>query len=50
VAKRLGWEPQFTDLEAGISDYIRRYREFRDAGGTPTPLPPGVRDAPGLGS
>jgi nucleoside-diphosphate-sugar epimerase len=50
VARRLGWEPQFTDLEAGIRDYIGRYKEFRAAGGRPTPLPPGMKNAPGLGS
>jgi nucleoside-diphosphate-sugar epimerase len=50
VARRLGWTPKFTDLEAGVGDYIRRYREFRKAGGIPTPPPPDVKDAPGLGS
>lgn len=50
VARRLGWNPQFTDLEAGISDYIRRYKDFRAGGGVPTPPPADVHDAPGLGS
>lgn len=50
VARRLGWEPRFTDLESGIADYIERYKEFRVAGGTPTPMPPYLRDAPGVGS
>jgi nucleoside-diphosphate-sugar epimerase len=48
-ARRLGWRPQFTDLETGISDYITRYRDFRAVGGVPTPPPADVRDAPGLG-
>jgi nucleoside-diphosphate-sugar epimerase len=50
VARKLGWDPQFTDLEAGIADYIARYRDFRAAEGVPTPPPPDVHDAPGLGS
>ena len=45
-----GWEPRFGELEDGIADYIARYRAFVDAGGTPTPLPPGLRDAPGQAS
>lgn len=46
-ARALGWEPQFADLRDGITDYIARYRSFVDAGGTPTPQPPGLHKAPG---
>jgi len=46
-ARALGWEPQFADLRDGITDYIARYRAFVDAGGSPTPQPPGVHKAPG---
>ena len=43
----LGWEPTFIDLRSGIVDYIDRFRGFVAAGGTPTPMPPGLRGAPG---
>ena len=46
----LGWEPRFADLEDGIADYIHRFKAFREAGGVPTPLPPGLRGAPGQAS
>lgn len=46
----LSWEPRFGDLRDGIADYIERYRAFVAAGGIPTPLPPGLEDAPGQGS
>jgi UDP-glucose 4-epimerase len=46
----LGWEPRFADLEAGIEDYIQRFRAFLSAGGTPTPPPPGLENAPGAAS
>jgi nucleoside-diphosphate-sugar epimerase len=45
-----GWEPRFAELRDGILDYIERYRAFVDAGGAPTPMPPGLEDAPGQGS
>jgi nucleoside-diphosphate-sugar epimerase len=47
---QLGWSPRFADLRAGLEDYIARFQAFTDAGMTPTPLPPGLRGAPGLGS
>ncbi len=45
-----GWEPRFADLRDGIADYIERYRGFVAAGGTPTPMPPGLEGAPGQAS
>ena len=45
-----GWEPRFAELRDGIVDYIERYRAFVAAGGTPTPLPPGLEGAPGQAS
>lgn len=45
----LGWTPRFAELRAGIADYIERYRAFVAAGGTPTPAPPELHGAPGLG-
>jgi nucleoside-diphosphate-sugar epimerase len=45
-----GWEPRFADLRDGIEDYITRYQTFVEAGGTPTPLPPGLEGAPGQAS
>jgi nucleoside-diphosphate-sugar epimerase len=46
----LGWEPQLADLQAGIEDYIRRFSAYLDAGGVPTPPPPGLEKAPGAAS
>ena len=46
---QLGWQPRFADLRAGIEDYIARFQAFTDAGMTPTPMPPGLHGAPGLG-
>lgn len=43
----LGWEPHFVDLRHGIADYIDRFHGFVAAGGTPTPMPAGLRGAPG---
>jgi nucleoside-diphosphate-sugar epimerase len=45
---QLGWEPAFGELRDGIADYIHRYRAFVAAGGVPTPIPPGLRNAPGM--
>jgi nucleoside-diphosphate-sugar epimerase len=45
-----GWEPRFAELRDGIADYIERYRAFVAAGGTPTPMPPGLKGAPGQAS
>jgi nucleoside-diphosphate-sugar epimerase len=45
-----GWEPRFGELRDGIEDYIERYRAFVDAGGVPTPIPPGLEGAPGQAS
>lgn len=47
---QLGWRPRFADLRAGIEDYIAHFRAYVDAGLTPTPPPPGLHGAPGLGS
>lgn len=44
----LGWEPRFADLRAGVVDYLSRFRAFLEAGGTPTPPPPGLERAPGF--
>jgi nucleoside-diphosphate-sugar epimerase len=46
----LGWEPRFAELRDGLVDYAERYRAFVSAGGEPTPKPPGLHGAPGLGS
>lgn len=46
----LGWRPRFADLREGVAEYIGRYRDFVAAGGTPTPLPPGLEGAPGQAS
>ena len=46
---QLGWQPRFVDLRTGIADYIARFQAFTDAGMTPTPMPPGLHGAPGLG-
>jgi nucleoside-diphosphate-sugar epimerase len=48
--RELGWEPQLADLETGIEDYIRRFSAYLDAGGVPTPPPPGLEKAPGAAS
>jgi nucleoside-diphosphate-sugar epimerase len=45
-----GWQPRLGDVRHGIADYIERYRSFVDAGGTPTPMPPGLEGAPGQAS
>lgn len=44
---QLGFQPQFADLRAGLADYIERYRVFVAAGGTPTPPPGSLANAPG---
>ena len=44
---QLGWEPGLGDLREGIADYVERFRAFMSAGGTPTPMPPDLRGAPG---
>jgi nucleoside-diphosphate-sugar epimerase len=43
----LGWKPRFGELDDGIADYIERFQAFLESGGTPTPMPPGLRGAPG---
>ena len=43
----LGWQPRFSELRDGVADYIERFRAFLESGGTPTPMPPGLRGAPG---
>jgi nucleoside-diphosphate-sugar epimerase len=45
-----GWRPRFAELRDGIGDYIDRYRAFVEAGGIPTPIPPGLEGAPGQAS
>jgi UDP-glucose 4-epimerase len=45
---QLGWEPRFAELRDGVADYVSRYRAFVAAGGIPTPIPPGLRNAPGM--
>jgi nucleoside-diphosphate-sugar epimerase len=47
---QLGWEPRFADLRDGIADYIERFRAFVAVGGRPTPMPPGLKGAPGQAS
>lgn len=44
--RQLGFEPRFADLAEGLADYVERYREFLDAGGTPM-LRPAIANAPG---
>lgn len=46
----LGWQPRFADLRDGMVDYIARFKAFIAAGGTPTPMPPELRGAPGQAS
>jgi nucleoside-diphosphate-sugar epimerase len=48
--EQLGWEPRFASLRDGIADYVDRFRAYIDAGMSPTPPPPGLHGAPGLGS
>jgi nucleoside-diphosphate-sugar epimerase len=43
---QLGWAPVYDSLEAGVAEYIERFRAFLAAGGVPTPRPVLTR-APG---
>jgi nucleoside-diphosphate-sugar epimerase len=43
----LGWHPQFSDLRAGIVDYISRVRAYLAAGGSLSAPPTGLVKAPG---
>jgi UDP-glucose 4-epimerase len=43
----LGWDPRFAELRDGIADYVERFQAFLESGGTPTPMPAGLRGAPG---
>jgi nucleoside-diphosphate-sugar epimerase len=43
----LGWQPRCAVLRDGVADYIERFRAFLVSGATPTPMPPGLRGAPG---
>jgi nucleoside-diphosphate-sugar epimerase len=46
---QLGWAPRFARLEDGMADYLTRFRAFLGAGGSPTPPPSGMANAPGSG-
>lgn len=46
---QLGWTPTLKDLRDGLEDYLTRFRAYIEAGFTPTPIPPGLRGAPGQG-
>ncbi len=43
---QLGWTPRFDPLEAGVDNYIERFRAFTAAGGVPTARPQ-LSKAPG---
>ena len=45
---QLGWELKHAELEDGVANYIKTFRDFLDSGGIPTPKPAGLR-APGSG-